>query len=219
MEAERGALRFAVVDGETAGLSLRRHNVLQVGLVVVDGNGRVLDRWSSLVAPRRRWGFRVGPVGIHGIRRRMVRSAPPGNEVLTELVGRLGDAHFVAHNAAFDADFLRKAGTTHGVPVSIVDPLCTLTLSRRLDPDRQLSHRLADLCARYGIELVRPHDALADADATAAVLPHLLRAHGITTTDQLSFVSWRASSCGAASAPRSCHSAGSSTAACGPSRR
>ncbi|HZY09340.1 MAG TPA: 3'-5' exonuclease, partial [Ilumatobacteraceae bacterium] len=105
--------------------------------------------------------------------------------VLTELVGRLGDAHFVAHNAAFDAEFLRKAGKTHGVEVSIVDPLCTLTMSRRLDPDHQLSHRLSDLCARYGIELVRPHDALADADATAAVLPHLLRAHGITTVDQL----------------------------------
>jgi DNA polymerase-3 subunit epsilon len=189
MEAELDDMRFAVVDVETSGLSLRRHHVLQIGLVVVDGHGRVLDRWSSLVAPRRRWWFRVGPVGIHGIRRQMVRSAPSGSEVLTELAARLGEAHFVAHNAAFDADFIRKAGKTHGVAVPIVNPLCTLTLSRRLDPDRQLSHRLADLCARYGIELVRPHDALADADATAAVLPHLLRAHGITSSAQLSVVS------------------------------
>jgi DNA polymerase-3 subunit epsilon len=189
MDAALDDMRFAVVDVETSGLSLRRHHVLQIGLVVVDGNGRVLDRWSSLVAPRRRWWFRVGPVGIHGIRRRMVRDAPPGREVLTELVARLGDAHFVAHNAGFDADFLRKASKTHGVVVPIVDPVCTLVLSRRLDPDRQLSHRLADLCARYGIELVRPHDALADADATAAVLPHLLRAHGITSADQLSVTS------------------------------
>ena len=185
MDAELDAMRFAVVDVETSGLSLRRHNVLQIGLVMVDGNGRVLDRWSSLVAPRRRWWFRVGPVDIHGIRRRMVRSAPPGDVVLTELATRLSDAHFVAHNASFDAEFLRKAGKTHGVVVPIVNPLCTLTLSRRLDPDRQQSHRLADLCARYGIELVRPHDALADADATAAVLPHLLRAHGITSAAQL----------------------------------
>ena len=67
----------------------------------------------------------------------------------------------------------------------INEPLCTLRMSRALDPDRQLSHRLADLCARYDVMLVRPHDALADADATAAVLPHLLRAHGIATVDQL----------------------------------
>ncbi len=189
MDAELDGMRFAVVDVETSGLSLRRHHVLQIGLVVVDGNGRVLDRWSSLVAPRRRWWFRVGPVGIHGIRRQMVRDAPPGRQVLTELAARLGDAHFVAHNAAFDANFLRKASRTHGVVIPIVDPVCTLALSRGLDPDRKLSHRLADLCARYGIELVRPHDALADADATAAVLPHLLRAHGITTADQLSVTS------------------------------
>ena len=59
-------------------------------------------------------------------------------------------------------------------------------MSRRLDPERQLSHRLADVIARYGIANERPHDALEDALATAAVLPHLLRAHGVTTTDQLS---------------------------------
>ena len=175
-------MRFAVVDVETSGLSLRRHHVLQIGVVIVDGNGRVLDRWSSLVAPRRRWWFRVGPVGIHGIRRHMVaRRAARLAGARPSWSPGLADAHFVAHNAAFDAEFLRKAGKTHGVALPIANPLCTLTLSRRLDPDRQLSHRLGDLCARYGIELVRPHDALADADATAAVLPHLLRAHGITS--------------------------------------
>ena len=68
LREELDEMRFAVVDVETSGLSLRRHHVLQIGLVVVDGNGRVLDRWSSLVAPRRRWWFRVGPVGFHGIR-------------------------------------------------------------------------------------------------------------------------------------------------------
>jgi DNA polymerase-3 subunit epsilon len=185
MEADLDSMRFAVVDVETSGLSLRRHHVLQIGVVVVDGSGQVLDRWSSLVAPRRRWWFRVGPVGIHGIRRRMVVEAPPGRQVLTELASRLDGAQFVAHNAAFDVEFLRKAARTHGVPLTIPHTLCTLTMSRQLDPDRQLSHRLSDLCARYGIELVRPHDALADADATAAVLPHLLRAHGITSSTQL----------------------------------
>jgi DNA polymerase III subunit epsilon len=63
--------------------------------------------------------------------------------------------------------------------------LCTLSLSRRLDPDRTMSHRLSDLCERYGIANERPHDALEDAAATAAVVPHLLRAHGITTQAQL----------------------------------
>ena len=61
-------------------------------------------------------------------------------------------------------------------------------MSRALDPEHRQRHRLSDLCERYGVVLVRPHDALADADATAAVLPHLLRAHGVTTVDQLSLL-------------------------------
>jgi DNA polymerase III subunit epsilon len=188
-DAPLDGLRFAVVDVETSGLSVHRHHVLQIGLVVVDGAGRVLDRWSSLVAPRRRWWFRVGPTHIHGIHRRMLRAAPPGRQVLTEFTARLGAARVVAHNAEFDASFLHKAAKVYGVDLPIDQPLCTLKLSRRLDPDRQQSHRLADVCARYGVELLRPHDALADADATAAVLPHLLRAHGITTAAQLGVAS------------------------------
>jgi DNA polymerase III subunit epsilon len=170
---------FAVVDVETSGLSLRRHHVLQVGVVVVDTAGTVVDRWSSLVAPRHRWFFRVGPTKLHGITRRRLRQAPDGISVLRELAARVGGHLFTAHNAGFDVGFLLKAARTHGVELALDTSLCTLTMSRRLDPERALRHRLSDLCDRYNVQLVRPHDALADADATAAVLPHLLRAHGV----------------------------------------
>ena len=69
--------------------------------------------------------------------------------------------------------------------LQFTDPLCTLQLSRQLDPEHTMSHRLGDLCERCGVYLARPHDALADADATAAVLPYLLQAHSIATVDQL----------------------------------
>jgi DNA polymerase III epsilon subunit-like protein len=179
------AVRFAVVDVETSGLSLRRHRVLQVGVVVVDATGAVVDRWASLVRPRHRWFCSVGPTRLHGIRRRDVRDAPPLTEVMQRLAGSLDGAIFVAHNAAFDLAFLRKAASEARTRLPIGTTLCTLRLSRRLDPDRTMSHRLGALCERYEVTLVRPHDALADADATAAVLPHLLAAHGITTIAQI----------------------------------
>jgi DNA polymerase-3 subunit epsilon len=181
--------RFAVVDVETSGLSLRRHRLLQVGVVVTDASGTVIDRWASLVRPRRRWFYRVGPTRLHGIRRRAVRDAPTLDEVMARLSGSLAGAVFVAHNAPFDLAFLGKAAAEAGIALPIESSLCTLQLSRQLDPDRQLSHRLAALCERYDVVLVRPHDALADADATAAVLPHLLGAHGIgSSTDVDAFV-------------------------------
>jgi DNA polymerase-3 subunit epsilon len=187
MSSPVSAERFAVVDVETSGLA-PRHRLLQVGVVVVDGDGHVLDRWSSLLAPRSRWFFRVGPTSLHGIRRRDVRHAPPAQVVLRELAERLEGNRFVAHNAPFDIGFLQRVAARHGVAMPINAPLCTLRMSRALDPERRSRHRLTDLCERYGVELVRPHDALADADATAAVLPHLLRAHGVTTVDQLALL-------------------------------
>lgn len=179
---------FAVVDLETSGLSTRRHRILQLGVVTVDARGEVLDAWSTLI--KLRWPFqRVGPTRVHGITRSTLKGAPPLDEALDELGRRLDGAIFTAHNAAFDGDFLARAAKRRPdddpLRRGISPRLCTLRMSRGLDPDRIQSHRLGDLCERYGVALDRPHDALADAAATAAVLPHLLAAHGITDSDQL----------------------------------
>jgi DNA polymerase III epsilon subunit-like protein len=48
-----------------------------------------------------------------------------------------------------------------------------------------MSHKLKDVAARYGKSTDRPHDALADAQLTAAVLPDLLAAHRVTTYEEL----------------------------------
>jgi DNA polymerase-3 subunit epsilon len=170
--------RFAVVDLETSGLSSRRHRILQIGVVTVEPDGTVLDQWSTLVRLAWPWS-RVGPRRVHGITRRSLRHAPSADRALAELTRRLDGAVFTAHNADFDAQFLERAARRHGVPLRLDRRLCTLRLSRGLDPDRQLTHGLADLCARYEIPIERPHDALCDARAAAGVLPHLLAAHGV----------------------------------------
>lgn len=178
---------FAVVDLETSGTSSRWHRILQLGLVTVEADGTVIDQWSTLV--KLRWPLqRVGPTHVHGLRRRDLRHAPALDGVLEQLAERLDGAVFTAHNAAFDGGFLLRAARKRpdlGMPDRIAPGLCTLRMSRRLDPDRQQSHRLGDVCARYGVPLERPHEALADAEATARLLPHLLRAHEISTAEQL----------------------------------
>jgi DNA polymerase-3 subunit epsilon len=180
--------RFAVVDLETSGLNTKRHRILQLGMVVVDADGSVVDQWSSLV--KLRWPLqRVGPTSIHGITRSTLRGAPTLDEALDELGARMNGAVFTAHNAAFDSEFIaravRRRSSDDPVRRSLQPRLCTLRMSRRLDPDREFSHRLGDVCERFGVALERPHDALGDAAATAAVLPHLLAAHGITDVEQL----------------------------------
>ena len=181
-------LRFAVVDVETSGLSTKHHRVLQVAVVTTDGAGTVLDSWCSLVRPRSRWLFRLGPAHIHGLTRAALRQAPKRDEVFIELARRVDGKVFTAHNARFDIGFLQRSARRAGIALRVSPYLCTLRLSRKLDPDRALSHRLSDVTARYGIDNPRPHDALEDAMATAAVLPHLLRAHGVTNAAQLALL-------------------------------
>jgi DNA polymerase III subunit epsilon len=175
--------RFAVVDIETSGLSLRRHRILQVAVVTVQ-DGAVVDEWSSLV--RLRWPWqRVGARSVHGIDRRTLRAAPARAHVMRELADRLDGSVFTAHNAAFDWSFIQRAARRDGVALPPVLRLCTLRLSRRLDPDRTASHRLDDLCLRYDVTNVRPHDALHDARATATVLHHLLAANHVAEQGHL----------------------------------
>lgn len=188
--ASVGLPRFAVVDLETSGLSSRRNRILQVGMVTVEADGTVVDEWETLV--KLHWPLaRVGPTHVHGLRRKDLRGAPSINDVLDEFSQRLSDSIFTAHNSRFDGEFLevalqRQAGRTvqSDVP-ALTQRLCTLRMSRRLDPDRELSHRLGDVSTRYGVTLDRPHDALADAAAAAAVLPHLLRAHNVRDVNDL----------------------------------
>jgi DNA polymerase-3 subunit epsilon len=170
--------RYAVVDVETSGLRPQRDHILQIAIVTVEADGHVVDRWTTLVRLRH-WWHRVGPRHIHGISRRRLRTAPAAREALTELAARLDGSVFTAHNAAFDAEFIEQAARRAGVPLVIGRRVCTLDLSRKLDPDGQLTHGLAELCVRYGVPLTAHHDALADATATAAVLPHLLQAHAL----------------------------------------
>jgi len=182
-ETSEGLPVFSVVDIETSGLSTRRHRILQIAVArVVDGT--VVDEWSSLV--RLRWPWqRVGPRRVHGISRKRLKGAPTTAEVLAEFAARTDGTVLVAHNIGFDWSFIERAALASRVDVVPSSRLCTLWLSRRLDPDRELTHRLSDLCDRYGIVNERPHDAVYDARATALVLTHLLAAHHISNAAEL----------------------------------
>jgi DNA polymerase III subunit epsilon len=163
--------RFTVLDVETSGLSNRRHRILQIALVTVDADGTIVDEWSSYAKP---FLWHVGPRHIHGLSARNLRREPRFADLVPDLVKRLDGSVLVAHNLEFDWPFLRRALRRSGYSAPDARRLCTLQLSRSLDPDRQLRHRLGDLVARHGIELTNAHDALADARATALVLPKLL---------------------------------------------
>jgi DNA polymerase-3 subunit epsilon len=174
--------RFAVIDVETSGLRPDRHRLLQIGVVRTLGDGTEIDRWDTLLrAPWRP----VGGRKIHGLSRRMLRGAPRLREVTDELADVLDGSVVCAHNIDFDWPFIAIGLQRAGRTPPDAQRVCSLALSRSLDPERTRSHRLSDLCQYYGVPLTRAHDAAADAAATAALLPLLLAEARITALGQL----------------------------------
>lgn len=185
MSSPVGSMRFAVVDTETTGLYPATDRVLQVAIVIVRGDGTVEHQFSTHI---KRLVFKPGRLGahhVHGITRGDLHRGMPPEAALQELQNLLHDTVFTAHNAAFDLGFLRAEAKRANFTLQIPSHVCTLKMSRALDPQSTKSHKLSEVARRYNLINERQHDALGDALTTAAVLPRLLGELQITTVDQL----------------------------------
>jgi DNA polymerase III subunit epsilon len=166
------ALPYAVVDVETTGGSFQRgHRVTEVAVILVE-EGRITDRFESLVNPERPIPPRIQ--ALTGITDEMVAGAPSFESVAAEVADRLRDRIFVAHNVSFDWGFVsgELEATLGGTPVG--DRLCTVRMGRLLVPGLR-SYSLDPLTRHFGIRIDGRHRAGGDALATAHLLLHLLR--------------------------------------------
>lgn len=159
-----GADRFAVVDTETTGV-YSSDRVVEVAVITLDLDGRVIDRFETLVNPCRD----VSASHIHGITASMVADAPAFEDIAGDVAVRLHGACFVGHNAPFDkrmlvSEFQRVGGE--------------LLVPRVVDTFAGSGFRLADACAQFGIDLSGAHRASTDATATAELFLRLGRTCG-----------------------------------------
>lgn len=156
----------AVIDFETTGMSPAQGARATEIAVVLVREGRVVDRYASLM----RSGVRVPPFieQLTGISNRMLATAPPADAVMREVADFTRNCALVAHNAAFDRGFWRHEMALSGAAQADDAPFgCTLLLSRRLYPQAP-NHRLGTLAQWHGIAWAgRAHRALADAEVAA----------------------------------------------------
>ncbi|MFD3701616.1 exonuclease domain-containing protein [Nocardia sp. NPDC058658] len=160
---------YTVVDVETSGLRPHQHRVLSVAAVTLDGTGRVLREFHTLVDP----GCDPGPVHIHGLTADVLRGSPEFGQVRDQLSTMLDGRVMVAHNALFDYGFLVQEFARAGGALPVQRRLCTLALARRIalpTPD----YKLGTLATYYGVPQQKAHDALDDARVLADVLRALV---------------------------------------------
>jgi DNA polymerase-3 subunit epsilon len=167
---------FVVLDLETTGGAATSDTITEIGAVKVRGGERI-GELATLVDP----GTGVPPsiVALTGITTAMVSGAPPLSVVLPSLLEFLAGTVLVAHNAPFDAGFLRAACKRHGQVWPRPPVLCTARLARAvLSVDEAPSVRLGALAQLFDTATTPNHRALSDARATVEVLHRLLERVG-----------------------------------------
>ena len=160
---------FVVFDLETTGLSAASERITQIAAVRLK-DGEVIDSFTALVNP----GKPIPPkvVELTGISDALVANEPFIDGVLPEFLKYIGDDILVAHNATFDASFLRAACAYCGYERDFTY-MDTLELSRALLPN-QSKHNLKAVADALGVGDFRHHRADADSAVLGTILTRLL---------------------------------------------
>ncbi len=171
---------LAYVDLETTGTRTVSDRITEIAIIRVE-QGEVVERWSSLVDPE-------VPIPdpiqqLTGITDSMVSEAPTFGQLIPDIVRLFDSAALVAHNARFDAGFLRQAFRRRGLAFDH-EVLCTLRLSRALYPQHR-RHNLDALVQRHAIEVGERHRAMADTQVLPQLMRRWISEHGSEHIEQL----------------------------------
>ncbi|WP_339708382.1 exonuclease domain-containing protein [Algoriphagus aquimarinus] len=153
---------LAFLDLETTGFSPKRGDkILEVAIVTTDLEGNVVDKYETLINPRRE----ITGVEIHQITAEMVKHAPIISEVLDDLLHHLQGKVIVGHNVSFDLRFLNfELSRQTKMQVESMG-ICTMSMSRKILPELPV-RRLDAFCSFFDIKLDDAHSAIADCEAT-----------------------------------------------------
>ncbi len=174
-------LDFTAIDFETANSSSA--SVCSVGLVKVH-DGVVVDRGYWLIKPPAGHdAFAEWNTRIHGIMAADVAEALVWSEHLPDLVAFAAGDYLVAHNAGFDMGVLSAACTASGIEIPSFRYLCSLQVARKTY--HLESYRLPVAALAAGFEDFQHHNALADAEACAAIIVHAAQRHDAADVPQL----------------------------------
>jgi DNA polymerase-3 subunit epsilon len=170
-------LRQIVLDTETTGLTVEDgHRVIEIGCLEVVNRRITGNTLHFYLNPER--SIDEGALAVHGLTEERLRGEPKFVEVVDDLLGFVGGAEVLIHNAGFDVGFLDAELQRLGRgPFSrhVGGVRDTLTLARELHPGKRNS--LDALCERYGVSNAhrKLHGALLDAELLADVYLSMTR--------------------------------------------
>jgi len=162
------------LDIETTGTSPHNSRVLEIGALRVE-NGKTVASYSQLLSPETPIPSFI--TSLTGITTAMTVNSPIFGSIASELEEFLRGAIFVAHNVAFDYNFIKTEFQNIGRSFNM-DRLCTVRLSRALYPSQQ-RHNLDTIISTHGFTVSSRHRALDDAQVLVDFFHKSVDTHGL----------------------------------------
>ena len=159
---------FAAIDFETA--NSKRSSVCSIGVIIVR-NGQIVDRFYSLIKPEPEY-YNYWCSQVHGLCASDTANAPLFPDVWKQIEPLIYGLPLVAHNKAFDESCLKAAFKVYQMDYPDYEFHCTCIASRKRWPG--VANGLEEAAARCGYRLSNHHNALADAEACAAIALEIL---------------------------------------------
>lgn len=163
--------RQIAIDTETTGLEVKEgHRIIEVACVEMIDRRITGSNYHCYINPER--AIDSGAMAVHGLSEAFLADKPKFADMVADLMGYIGDAELIIHNAPFDVGFLQRELKLCRRPEvlqqqwSIVD---TLVMARQKYPRQKNS--LDALCKRLAVDNSQRHyhGALIDAQLLAQV--------------------------------------------------
>ena len=167
---EKAKKRVIAIDFETTGLSYTDDRIIEIGAVIFQ-NGKVVDRYSTLVNPL----IHIPETAskVNHITDTMVRNAPSEESAIKKLVSFVGNAIngetlLCAHNANFDSKFLVSSLDRYNIKSRFMF-IDTVQMAKKCINDIN-NYKLETLSDYFCVTNKSAHRAVEDAETCGLIL-------------------------------------------------
>ena len=160
------------VDIETTGMDSRVQEIIEIGLLRVsqswqDGVPTFVEQfaWNAKISPKHIETADPAALRINGYSADGWSGATELSEALALFSDKTAGAIMVAHNVAFDFEFLNANLARYAIPNRMhYHRLDTVSMAYQAlrDAPETSRYSLVELCKHFGIEFLHPHSAMPD---------------------------------------------------------
>lgn len=168
---------LAFIDIETTGFFQAKHEIIEIGGIIVDQNYQIIDEFDLKIKPERISDADPQSLRINGYDPAQWVFAYTLKEAMQIFAKKTDGTIMVAHNICFDYGFIEKAfidtqieNKMHFLKLDTIS-FAFAKLHKNQDVDR---FSLRSLCEYFKIENKNSHTALSDARATFELYKKLI---------------------------------------------